>query len=203
MNKPLLAVIVGLVFFIVGLAVTYLAMPAIAPSTVENVQNRLDSLARVEETLAEMDSSGTIASTPDSLMVPDSLQSYSMLAGLRDSLEFLISQLDVEKQQKDTLLMRIQSMEERWLELAAKYAEARQMSNTITKLEDRELSELLSKLDNDVLESMYVEASARNRARLLQMLPAEKAAVLVNRLTDPSFSLTSDADPTEDPSQQE
>ena len=202
MNKPVLAIIVSVVFFIVGLAATYLAMPAIAPEKVEEVQSYLDSLSAAEEALLSADSSGVPGMMADSLLLSDSLGAPSLLTGLRDSLNILIARLEEEQVEKDTLRMRIQSMEQRWIELAAKYAEAGQMSNTITKLEDKELSALLSKLDDDVLESMYIEASARNRARLLQMLPSEKAAVLVNRLTDPSFSLTSDSDPEKDPTQQ-
>ena len=203
MNKPVLAILVSVVFFIVGLAATYFAMPMIAPEMVDEVQHRLDSLAAEESKMLAMDSLNSEGMFMDSLMAMDSLAYPNHLAGLRDSLTELIDILELERQQKDTLLMRIQSMEQRWVELSAKYAEAGQMSNTITKLEDKELADLLAKLDEDVLESMYIEASARNRARLLQMLPAEKAATLVNRLTDPSFSLTSDADPDSDPSQQE
>ena len=84
--------------------------------------------------------------------------------------------LEDERQQKDTLLMRIQSMEQRWIELSAKYAEAGQMSNTITKMEDKELADLLEKLDDDVLESMYIEASARNRARLSSNVTSRKSS---------------------------
>ncbi|MBX2818741.1 MAG: hypothetical protein KTR29_03640 [Rhodothermaceae bacterium] len=203
MNKPVLAILVSIVFFIVGLAATYFAMPMIAPEMVDEVQHRLDSLAEAESKLLAMDSLLANGYMPDSLMVSDSLPSISMLSGLRDSLSQLMGMLEDERQQKDTLLFRIQSMEQRWVDLSAKYAEAGQMSNTITKMEDKELEELLEKLDDDVLESMYIEASARNRARLLQMLPADKAALLVNRLTDPSFSLTTDATPDKDPSQQE
>ena len=203
MNKPVLAILVSIVFFIVGLTATYFAMPMIAPEVVDEVQHRLDSLAAAERNMLAMDSLNSETLHPDSLMAMDSLQSSTLLTGLRDSLSHLMTMLEQERQQKDTLLMRVQNMEQRWIELAAKYAEAGQMSNTITKLEDRELADLLAKLDDDVLESMYIEASARNRARLLQMLPAEKAANLVNRLTDPSFSLTTDATPEQDPSQQE
>ena len=203
MNKPVLAILVSIVFFIVGLSATYFAMPMIAPEMVDEVQHRLDSLAEAERKMLAMDSLMAAGMMPDSLMAPDSLASANLLMGLRDSLSLLMNSLEQEQQEKDTLLMRIQNMEQKWIELAAKYAEAGQMSNTITKLEDKELSELLAQLDEDVLESMYIEASARNRARLLQMLPAEKAANLVNRLTDPSFSLTSDAAPDTDPTQQE
>ena len=202
MNKPLLALIVSVVFFVVGLTATYLAMPAIAPEKVDQVQSRLDSLAQLEASLTAADSLGTSTMMADSMLTADSLQAPTLLVGLRDSLTMLHERLEEEQLQKDTLLMRIQTMEQRWVELAARYAEASQMSSTITKLEDKELAELLGKLEDDVLESMYIEASARNRARLLQMLPAEKAATLVHRLTDPSFSLTSDSEPDKDATQQ-
>ena len=204
MNKPILATLVGIVFFAIGLVATYMAMPIISPDKVETVQSRIDSLDAIKRAMAEMENlPDSLQSMPDSLMTPDSLMGSTMLTGLRDSLNFLIGELEAERSTKDTLLMRIQGMEERWLKLAAKFADAGQMSNTITKMEDKELSELLSKLDDNILESMYIEASSRNRARLLQMLPADKAAILVSRLTDPSMSFTTDSDPMQDPTQQE
>lgn len=203
MNKPVLAITVSIVFFIIGLAATYFAMPIIAPGVVDKVQHRLDSLAAAEsKMLVALDSLYATGMMPDSLMAMNAVEPQD-LAGLRDSLSLLLNRLEQEQQAKDTLLMRIQNIEQRWVELTAKYTEAGQMSNTITKMEDKELANLLARLDGDVLESMYIEASPRNRARLLQMLPSEKAANLVNRLTDPSFSLTTDATPERDPSQQE
>ncbi len=199
MNKPLLAILISFVFFAVGLTATYFAMPAIAPALVDRVQHRLDSLATAS---MEIDAPAAMTLPADSLTPPDSSAEMRLLEGLRDSLHALVRQLDTERSNNENLLDRVESMEQRWDELGAKYDEARQMSSTVTKMEDRELSELLSKLDDAVIESMYIEASARNRARLLQMLPAEKAATLVNRLTDPSFSMTSDSNPENDQARQ-
>ena len=95
----------------------------------------------------------------------------------------------------DSLLAKVQSMEERWKALQAKYDEAKQMSGTLTKLEDSELAALLENLDADVLESLYIEASSRNRTRLLQMMPAEKAASLVNTLTSPGTTFSASTTP--------
>ncbi len=108
----------------------------------------------------------------------------------------------MEEAGKATLLARVQDMESRWEALESKYDEAKQMSSTISKMEDNELSALLSRLEDDVLESLYLEASARTRARLLQMLPADKAAILVDKHTDPSGTFTTDSKPDLDPTKQ-
>ena len=73
MNKPVLAILVSIVFFIVGLAATYFAMPMIAPEMVDEVQHRLDSLAEAESKLLAMDSLLAAGYMPDSLMARDSL----------------------------------------------------------------------------------------------------------------------------------
>ncbi len=206
MKKALIAGGVSIAFFAVGLIATYFAMPAIAPELVASVQHRLDSLAMAQE--------APIAGA----MPADTLQSLSMtdstgapifaepmpgiLAGLRDSLQKLQAYIDMEEAGKATLLARVQDMESRWEALESKYDEAKQMSSTISKMEDNELSALLSRLEDDVLESLYLEASARNRARLLQMLPADKAAILVDKLTDPSGTFTTDSKPDLDPTKQ-
>lgn len=206
MKKALIAGGVSIAFFAVGLIATYFAMPAIAPELVASVQHRLDSLAMAQQASI----AGVI---PDSLnqamMMTDSTGApvYTepmpdVLAGLRDSLQQLQGYIDMEEAGKATLLARVQEMESRWEALEAKYDEAKQMSSTISKMEDNELSALLSRLEDDVLESLYLEASARNRARLLQMLPAEKAATLVDKLTDPSNTFTTDANPDADPTKQ-
>jgi flagellar motility protein MotE (MotC chaperone) len=204
MKKALIAVGVSFAFFAVGLVAMYFAMPAIAPELVETVQQRLDSLMMPPPEL-------TMAA--DSLMRPplrtDSTAAQpvyppmtDVLVGLRDSLQRLQRSIDEENEEKAMLLRRVEQIEQRWSSLEVKYDEASQMSNTITKMEDKELADLLSRLEDDVLESLYVEASARNRARLLQMLPAEKAATLVDKLTDPSNTFTSDSDPDRDPTNQ-
>ncbi len=194
MKKAIIAILATTILFILGIFATFYTMPYIAPDLVEQTQWRIDSTQMVKD--------GTF---PDSLLNPEEVWPIDtvtlvkplnvLLTGLRDSLDTLGSSLGNEIVTKDSLLARVQEMEKRWDMLQAKYDEAKQMSTTISKLEDRELAELLATLDEEVLESLYVEASARNRTRLLQMMPAEKAAVLVNALTNPGQSFTSATNP--------
>ncbi|MFK7846922.1 MAG: hypothetical protein AB8G77_16595 [Rhodothermales bacterium] len=194
MKKAIIAVLATITFFLVGIMATYYAMPMLSPDKVERAQTRLDSL--------EMIANGTY---PDSLlaledenMIDTSMLSKplnKMLVGLRDSLGTLHTSLGSEMESKEALMAKVQSMEERWEALQEKYDEAKLMSGTLAKLEDNELSELLENLAPDVLESLYIEASTRNRTRLLQMMPAEKAASLVNTLTSPGPTFSANSKP--------
>lgn len=199
MKKAIIAVLATVTFFLIGIFATYFAMPMLSPELVERAQFRLDSLQMIKD--------GTY---PDSLLAEEenmidpamlSKPLNTMLTGLRDSLENLHSSLGTEMQSNEALMQKVASMEERWNALQAKYDEAKQMSGTLAKLEDNELAELLKSLDADVIESLYVEASARNRTRLLQMMPPDKAASLVNTLTSPAPSFAVDAPATSLPNQ--
>ncbi len=191
MKQAIIAVLATATFFIVGIMATYFAMPMLSPEIVEQTQFRLDSLEMVKngtypDSLLAMEEENTI----DTSLLARPLN--TMLTGLRDSLQNLHKSLGSEMESKEALVAKVQSMEERWEALQAKYDEAKEMSGTLAKLEDRELKELLQNLEPDVLESLYIEASTRNRTRLLQMMPAEKAASLVNTLTAPGQPFTVD-----------
>ncbi len=195
MKKAIIATLATISFFLVGIFATYMAIPKFSPDMAERAQWRADSIRMVKD--------GTF---PDSLLNPEdhnmidtSLLSRplnTMLVGLRDSLSQMHSSLDTEMESKEALMAKVKSMEERWEALQAKYDEAKLMSGTLAKLEDNELSALLESLDADVIESLYIEASARNRTRLLQMMPADKAASLVNTLTAPGVAFSATAPQT-------
>ena len=202
MKKAILASLLGVTFFFAGLVATFFSMPYIAPELVERVQFELDSLAMVAD--------GSMDSLMEAQRIQDSLRALeierpvnNMLVGLRDSLDQVNELLASEQQVKTDLMARIEEIEMGWKKLQEKYDEARQLSGTLAKLEDNELEALLSQLEPDVIESMYLEASSRNRTRLLQMLPADKAAQLVHTLADPSNTFTSDANPEANPLNQE
>lgn len=195
MKKAIIAVLATATFFLVGTFATYFAIPKFSPDMAERAQWRADSIRMVKD--------GTF---PDSLLNPEdydmidtSLLSRplnTMLVGLRDSLSELHTSLGTEMESKEALMEKVQNMEARWEALQAKYDEAKLMSGTLAKLEDNELSDLLETLEDDVIESLYIEASARNRTRLLQMMPADKAASLVNTLTAPGVAFSATAAPT-------
>ncbi|MDZ4700618.1 MAG: hypothetical protein SH809_12995 [Rhodothermales bacterium] len=213
--KILIAVVASLAFFALGLIGTYMAMPALAPKIVEESTARLDSLDRIDR----HESLDLVHNPPDPMPMPvalrdslgnvlvDSLGNLlldstafafpasmdpsldTVIAALRDSLQDIHFRLSIEQETQKLLQQRIGEMEARWEVLQQRFDEARQMSGTLVKLEDGELGALLGKLDMGVIEAIYLEASARNRTRLLQMLPAEKASILVNKLASPQPTL--------------
>lgn len=200
MKKAIIASLATTVFFIVGIAATYFAMPMISPELVERAQVRIDSIRMVKN--------GTY---PDSLLNPEDESPIdtsmlakplnTMLAGLRDSVQTVHTSLDNEMATKEALIAKIEELEQRWQTLQTKYDEAKHMSDTLTKLEDNELKALLTNLQPDVIESLYLESSARNRTRLLQMLPSDKAAQLVSSLASPSQPFATGAVSTSLPNQ--
>ena len=192
MKKIGIPFLVILVFFAVGLYGTYKAMPTLAPGLVERTNNKLDSLAAVAE--GREWRADSLARRPDSLLIQEALGAN--LVTLRDSVEFLEAQLRLKTAEQDTLMDRLAVVEERWNNLETKFNDAREISGTIVKLEDGELANLLNEVDPVVLEAIYLEATARNRARLLQMLPADKAAVIVNKMASPRPAPTPTASAT-------
>lgn len=185
MKKPLFIVLLSVGSFIVGLTATYLAMPVFAPQLVDEVQLHLDSQILAKQlSVASGSTMNSEVLLSDRMNTADSGPS-SLPTGLHNSIQDLKAELNCKILSNDSLLIRIQNIESKWAALSAKYREARMISNTIAKMENKEaIAALLSKLDDDVIESMYVEASSRNRTILLQMLPAEKAALLIHTLTN-------------------
>jgi hypothetical protein len=207
--KIVLAVVLSIVFFALGLIGTYSIMPIIAPDTVEETTARLDSLAQAK--LAE-DPLATGTAQADSLGRPvsdsSSVETQATgvavdpgLAVLRDSLQDVHQQVASDQEMQKQLLQRVEAMEAQWAALQKRFDEAKQMSGTIGKLEDNELKALLSQLELPVLEALYLEASARNRTRLLQMMPSDKASTLVSKLASPQPALASQASPAAAPGQ--
>ena len=200
MKKALIAVAVSLVAFVIGFAGIYLAMPSIAPATVETAQHQLDSLKTYvfagDSTLAAMDS---LASVLDSLDVAilradleqalDSTQNTldsqkETITLLEDSLKGAYMRLASLESDQSALLEQINGLNERLKTLEAQRVEVQDLSATIPKLKDKELKAILQQLDLNVLEMLYAEASGRNRTKMLQALPADRAANLVNFILD-------------------
>ena len=188
MKKILLPLIVSLVFFVAGLIGTFMAMPIINPDLVEETQNRLDSLALTQDSTFMIVNDSLVSAHIDSLSeAANSMEPMlTRMELLQDSIKALHSSLSSGQVIQSDMVERLETLESRLLTLDEKYAQARAMSGTIVKLEDAELGELLNELSLDVLEAIYIEATARNRSRLLQMLPADKAAYIVSKLASPT-----------------
>ncbi len=212
MKKALIAVGAVVAAFAAGLAGVYFAMPVLSPQMVERAQVHPDSLA-VADNLARVDSLGLSAESinrpPDSLAatLPDSLadaggaQAVSNSAdgaapdggstpvedeaAIQDSLALLHQRVEGLLREKGTLVEQVKALREQFETQQTQHAEAKELSATLAKLEDKELAGVVEQLDMGVLEILYKQASARNRARLLQAMRPQVAASFVNSLVQP------------------
>ena len=193
MKKIALAVGLGVVFFLAGLIGTYYTLPIVAPDHVPDTVTS-DSLntAAPDSTqpfaAAQLDStaltdSASTATIVDSLGIsPDQLNDVPLVQQLRDSLSTLQDSLSTLTADSRALTEERDALQERVKSLESSQAKAADIGNTLTKLEDEELRAVLNELDMRVYEMLYNEVSGRNRARLLQSLPPDKAAQLVDRM---------------------
>ncbi|MFQ5571126.1 MAG: hypothetical protein ACE5G0_15710 [Rhodothermales bacterium] len=221
MKRIIIAVVAGLLAFIVGLGGMYYAMPALAPERVEEAQAMLDSLALADSltsveragledstatTIRSIGQNGDSPGVPDSSAVsdiqPDSSQHrvdaatdttdapVEADAALQDSLAKYRSQVASLITEKSTLLAEIQTLKQQQGEQQARSVEVQELSTTLTKLEDKELAQIVEQLDMAILQDLYHKASSRNRARLLQAMQPQAAADFVRRMVQQTTSVT-------------
>ncbi|MEP0548548.1 MAG: hypothetical protein ABJF88_16555 [Rhodothermales bacterium] len=156
MKQVILPAVLALVCFAASLVGTYAVVPKPAPEDAA-----ADSLAVAE---AEAKPRSTIRNA-DAPAVFD--------AALQDSLSVLRRELDDARRELETA----------GTPPVDRQAEAQALSGTLSKLEDAELRAILTRLDLEVVEMLYAASSARNRTRLLQALPSDRAARFVRYLT--------------------
>jgi len=184
--KLVLRIALALIFFLIGLVGMYFAMPYIAPQRVQQVQRQLDSLGQINRALA--DSVLTDSLAPDTLaLLADSLAATrATLQQLRDSLRSLYQQMNTLQQALTQTQMRLQQTQQQLAVLERRRIQAQELAATITRLEDDQRRALLSQLAPEILDMLYLETQGRGRTLLLQSLPPEQAARLVNRLIQKS-----------------
>ncbi|NNF59042.1 MAG: hypothetical protein HKN04_12480 [Rhodothermaceae bacterium] len=169
MRSILFIALGALAAFVASLLGTYVLMPIVAPAVVEAERLSADSLAA--DSLAA-----------DSALVADSLKLTEAPAAPSvpgDSIGVLRQRLAQYEAQIGALQTEIGATK-------AQRAQASDLVTTLIKLEDRELSSVLARLDFDVLALLYAEASARDRARLLGALEPSRTALFVRRVTSAS-----------------
>lgn len=214
MNKILAILGVTLLAFILGFIGIYFAMPFLAPETFEKTEAMIDSL-RYQETLASIEDSSLAAFHNSPLgLVTDSLyasiaaveetvtrqlgQQHEQIASLQDSLRSAYAAMAALKQQRQALLGQFQDLDQRLKKLEAQRIEVRDLSATLPKLEDGELSAILQQLDLNLLEMLFAESTSRNRSRILKALTAEQAARFVAHLVKgPNRDLLPEQNPAE------
>ncbi|GIV61223.1 MAG: hypothetical protein KatS3mg044_0089 [Rhodothermaceae bacterium] len=195
MNKIFALIGIVLVAFIIGFVAIYFAMPFVAPERYEETRHRLDSL-RVQRELAALNDSALTALRLEALgVVNDSIdQKLSRLdaglndlasryarrlASLSDSLRQAHEALQRANRIEQDLQLRVQQLDERLKALEARQLEARDLSAVLPKLEPAELTPILAQLDLGLLEMLFAESTTRNRTKILQSLPSDRAARLV------------------------
>lgn len=183
--KPLLIALTIGALFVAGAAGTYFLMPIVAPERVAEARQYLDSLDAVA-----VGDTARFAPVDSALALMDSAvvdTTSSALDGLADSTT--LASADAEAPASATAEVSAPSPPDPAQGAAVAQAEqARELSNVIAKLEDPELRALVSNLDPDVLTVLYRESSARNKTRLLQAIPPERAAQFVRGLIVPVSS---------------
>ena len=194
MPKILLAIGVSVVSFLAGLIGLYLALPAVMPDHVEAVLadslHAADTLAVAglpngfSRTLIGPDTTGAADST-GTPFGPSSqpLTFEAMTRALSDTVSTLRQRLHASEVENQRLQEQLTSLETHVAELQVKPSiNIDELSQTLSKLEDRELQNLLTQFDLDLLGELYVASSGRNRVRLLQNMPSERAAQFVRNL---------------------
>lgn len=199
MKKAIILAVAGVLSFVVGTAGIYLAMPTIAPAVVDSTRVRLDSLGllpRLPEDDADRDPAGSsvdplpfdTATTLASADSSDSLQARSLPTGpiiefsMDDSLRHTTDLLNNLKANNAALTAKIEELTGRIDQMTSQKAETEELSKSLSKLEDRQLAGILADLDLSVVETLYLQSSGRDRSRLLQNLPPERAARFVKTL---------------------
>ncbi|NBB73276.1 MAG: hypothetical protein GVY35_06280 [Bacteroidetes bacterium] len=179
MKKSLMVIGVGLLAFTVSLIGSYFAMPYIAPDIVAQSQPpdsvASDSLDQRAKLMALIDSLNS--GDPKALFAQQTTVNQ-----LRDSLTTVHDSLSSVQSRTSTLQAQLDELQQRVSSLEATQAKAADISNTLTDLDLREMRAVLAPLNLSVYESLYAQTSGRNRTRLLQAIPPDKAARLVDRI---------------------
>ncbi len=89
------------------------------------------------------------------------------------------------REENKGLKSRLEDLQRQVDSLQARQVKASDVASTLTKLEDRELSNIVQQLDLELVNLLYQHASPKNQSRLLAAMPADRAARLVRNLIKP------------------
>lgn len=195
MKKVLLIVGTCAAAFLVGSLGIYYGMPVLDPERAEKVTRLVDSLMEHTSTdlipsppeavdppavRLELDSMSTVGA--DSVAQDRTGNLAHVVELLRDSLATLVESLERATAESVRLRAEIASLP---ATSSAAINEAEpvvaQLSQTLSRLDDKELRPILNNLRISTLEALYAQASTRDRRRLVANMPTQKAAQLVAR----------------------
>ncbi len=191
--KLILTTIAIVALFAVGAVGTYFIMPVVAPERVAQARQYLDSLDQAAADTARMVIAiADTSAVPDTMAVPvtpvaDSSAAASAGAGKAAGSAVAAAPASEAAASVAAAGPTPEQQETEQVATEAKQREqARELSAVLTKMEDAELRALVAQLDPDVMGMLYSEASARNKTRLLQAIPPERAAAFVRSLIIPA-----------------
>ena len=205
MGRILLFISIAVLSFGAGLGAIYWAMPMIDPDGVDEMRSRLDSIITAEQAALSGASTDGNQLNPigalDSLFAPaDSvglvdLEMHPRYIELTDSLGRLATQVASLDRERSELLTRLGNLERELEEVQTRRSDASELSATLTRLEEIELQNILSLVDERTLAQLYHEATGRNKTRILSALPSDRAARLVQSMMASNASAQPSADP--------
>jgi hypothetical protein len=203
MKKALLALGIGAVSFLVGLIGFVFVLPSVAPERAEEAKLYLDSLEAVQQGHVFSDSTShedsthatnehgetadtlhgeetpvrDISDAPDKHTTP-----AEMPPALKDSLASMRQRIQTLHTENQSLRRQLDEARKSTQTRATRASDVAGLTETLTKLDDKELRPILQQLDGDVLEQLYKSTSGRTQARLLKAMPADRAAGFVQNL---------------------
>ena len=174
--KPLLLLLTVVGLFVAGAAGTYFLMPVVAPEKVLQARHDLDSL----NALLKGDTLALAAADTPAPPAPADTAAADTTAGpapapAPDSARAAVAAAAVAASEPAPAAPPD----------ADQAGQARELAAVMSKMEDKELRALVASLDGDVLRLLYREASSRNKTRLLQAIPPERAGEFVRGLIVP------------------
>ncbi len=176
--------LLALILFAAGAAGTYFLMPAIAPEDVIIARRYQDSIRAVLDSANAPMRTTSLLSDTLAPAVADALETPPIEATdapISASAEQPIAEVEPAVDAPTEA-----AQVERQAEQQAQTERARELAAVLVKLEDSELRAIITHLDSDVLQSVYQQASARGKTKLLQAIPPEKAALFVRALVRPT-----------------
>jgi len=204
MKKIILSLFLGFLAFVLGLVGVFMTMPQIAPERVEKAKAIADSLIMVDS-LQHVSTPNRLKLASDALQAEseppptfeeqvlaalglseDSLKAILQRAQevdiLQDSLRYLHEQIQSLYQEKEKVRKEIEWLKKKWDLTEEEMKRAAELGNVLPKLDEKQLQQIVQNIDPKIFQQIYIQASNRNRLRLLKALPPEKARDFVENM---------------------
>jgi flagellar motility protein MotE (MotC chaperone) len=138
------------------------------------------------------DTLGTVDSVADSNSLridtssPISMASVESI--LSDSLRRTTRRVARLERENTALTTQLDGMKQKFDAYSSQQIDTAELGKSLSKLEDKQLGNILAGLDLGVVEQLYAEVSGRDRSRLLQNMPPDRAARFVKMLVSGPIS---------------